>query len=76
MFLHNLLDFVRKAKHQLKIRRGEIAEQPAGRALYLRMTVDERLQHGALTVSFMLLVVTGFMLRYPEAWWVAGIRRV
>jgi cytochrome b subunit of formate dehydrogenase len=40
------------------------------------MTVSERLQHGALAVSFVLLVVTGFMLRYPESWWVAGIRRL
>ncbi|HTQ30903.1 MAG TPA: cytochrome b/b6 domain-containing protein, partial [Opitutaceae bacterium] len=41
---------------------------------YLRMTVHERLQHGTLVVSFMLLVVTGFMLHYPDAWWVVAIR--
>jgi cytochrome b subunit of formate dehydrogenase len=76
MLLHNLSDFLRKARHRLQIRRGEIVEHPAGRALYLRMTLSERLQHGALTVSFVLLVVTGFMLRYPESWWVAGIRRL
>ena len=34
------------------------------------MTVHQRLQHAALAISFILLVVTGFMLRYPEAWWV------
>jgi cytochrome b subunit of formate dehydrogenase len=76
MFGHNLLDFLRKARHQLKVRRGEIVEPPAGRGLYLRMTVSERLQHGVLMVSFVLLVVTGFMLRYPESWWVVGIRRL
>jgi predicted CXXCH cytochrome family protein len=76
MLGHNLLDFLRKARHQLQIRRGEIFEPPAGRGLYLRMTVSERLQHGALAVSFVLLVLTGFMLRYPESWWVAGIRRL
>jgi cytochrome b subunit of formate dehydrogenase len=27
-------------------------------------------------ISFTLLVVTGFMLRYPEAWWVVGIRNL
>ena len=75
MLLHNLLDFVRKSRRQLQIRRGEIEEQPAGHGLYLRMTVSERLQHGALALSFTLLVVTGFMLRYPEAWWVLVIRR-
>lgn len=75
MVLHNLLDFLRKARRQLKIRRGEIAEEQTGHALFLRMTVNERLQHGLLTVSFLLLVLTGFMLRYPEAWWVLVIRR-
>jgi cytochrome b subunit of formate dehydrogenase len=76
MLGHNLLDFLRKARHQLRIRRGEIVEPPAGRGLYLRMTVSERLQHALLMVSFVLLVLTGFMLRYPESWWVAGIRRL
>ena len=75
MLLHNLLDFLRKSKRHMQIRRGELVEPPAGRALYLRMTVGERLQHGALTVSFILLVVTGFMLRYPDAWWVLALRR-
>jgi cytochrome b subunit of formate dehydrogenase len=75
MLLHNLLDFLRKSSRQLKIRRGEIAQEHVGHGLYLRMTVGERIQHGALTVSFLLLVLTGFMLRYPEAWWVLLIRR-
>ncbi len=76
MLAHNLLDFLRKSKRQLAVRRGEIVEPPAGRALYLRMTLGERLQHGALMVSFLLLVVTGFMLRYPDAWWVVLLRRL
>jgi cytochrome b subunit of formate dehydrogenase len=33
-------------------------------------------QHGLLVLSFVLLVVTGFMLRYPEAWWVVAIRNL
>jgi formate dehydrogenase gamma subunit len=40
------------------------------------MTVHERLQHAVLAISFILLVITGFMLRYPEAWWVVAIRDV
>jgi predicted CXXCH cytochrome family protein len=76
MLLHNLLDFLRKARHQLRLRRGEITEEPVGRGLYLRMSVNERFQHVVLMVSFTLLVITGFMLRFPEAWWVAGIRRL
>jgi cytochrome b subunit of formate dehydrogenase len=76
MLAHNLFDFVKKSKRQLAIRRGLLPEPPAGHALYLRMTLGERLQHGALIVSFTLLVVTGFMLRYPEAWWVQFLRRL
>ena len=38
------------------------------------MTLDERIQHGTLLVSFITLVLTGFALRYPDAWWVAPIR--
>ena len=38
------------------------------------MTLEERLQHGALALSFILLVITGFMLRFPDSWWVVSIR--
>jgi cytochrome b subunit of formate dehydrogenase len=75
MLVHNLLDFLRKSKRHMQMRRGELVEPPAGRGLYLRMTVGERLQHGCLMVSFVLLVVTGFMLRYPDSWWVVALRR-
>jgi len=75
MLAHNLLDFVRKARHRLRVRRGaEPAESPAGNALYLRMTLGERLQHAALLLSFTVLVISGFMLRDPEAWWVQTLR--
>ncbi len=76
MFLHNLLDFIRKSKRQLMYRRGLISRPPVAHRLYLRMSLDERLQHGALVVSFITLVLTGFALKYPEAWWVAPIRNV
>jgi len=76
MVFHNMLDFRKKSKRKLMIRRGLIVEPPAGHSLYLRMTLSERLQHGALLVSFILLVITGFMLRYPDAWWVAAIRNL
>jgi cytochrome b subunit of formate dehydrogenase len=76
MSLHNLLDFWKKFRHAMAVRRGEISEPPAGRALYLRMTVNERVQHALLAATFIVLVVTGFMLRFPEAWWVRGIRHL
>jgi formate dehydrogenase gamma subunit len=75
MAAHNLLDFARKARRRLRIRRGAEPAPAAGHALHLRMTLSERLQHGALLLSFTVLVVTGFMLHYPEAGWVGAIRR-
>ncbi len=71
---HNLLDFVKKVRTKIAVQKGEVAEPVLPHRLHLRMTVNERLQHGALVVSFATLVVTGFMLRYPEAWWVVAIR--
>ncbi len=74
MLVHNLLDFIKKAKRQLMIRRGLIEGEHGGHALYLRMSLNERLQHATLVISFITLVITGFALKFPESWWVAGIR--
>jgi len=76
MLIHNLADFLRKSQRRMKLRRGEIEEPYHGHALYLRMTLGERIQHGSLMASFIVLVITGFMLSYPESWWVEGIRRL
>ena len=76
MLFHNFIDFIKKSKRKLMIRRGLITHDVVGHRLYLRMTLNERLQHAVLLLSFMTLVVTGFMLRFPEAWWVEGIRSV
>lgn len=76
MFVHNAFDFARKASHRLRVRRGlEAGEPPVSHALYVRMTANERIQHGLLLVSFTMLVITGFALRYPEAWLFEGVRR-
>ena len=40
---------------------------------YLRMTLNERLQHINLAVNFTLLVITGFALSYSSAFWVTPI---
>jgi len=37
---------------------------------YLRMTYNERIQHFLLLSTFITLVITGFALKYPEAFWV------
>ena len=40
---------------------------------YLRMTLNERMQHLNLGVNFTLLVITGFALSFSTAFWVAPI---
>jgi formate dehydrogenase gamma subunit len=76
MTLHNFLDLFKKVRRKLKVHRGLIEEEHVAHRLYVRMTLHERLQHAVLVICFVLLVVTGFMLRYPEAWWVAAIRNL
>lgn len=48
-----------------------VAENPNHRhdRKYLRWTKIERLQHWLVAGSFILLVLTGFALKYPESWW-------
>ncbi len=43
---------------------------------YLRMTLNERIQHLNLFINFTLLVITGFALKYPEAFWASPITEV
>ena len=76
MFVHNALDFLKKTRRKLAIQKGLIEEEHVAHRLYPRMTVHERWQHAVLMLSFTLLVVTGFALRYPEAWWVVGLRNI
>lgn len=68
MFGHNLLDFWRKLLKHLK--KHDL------HGLYTRMTLFERLQHFLMGSSFIVLAITGFMLHYPDAWWVVYIRKL
>ena len=74
MFIHNIVDFFKKSRRKMLMRRGLLVEEHRGTGLYIRMTVSERIQHVSMMISFMTLVITGFMLRFPEAWWVVSIR--
>jgi len=76
MLIHNVLDMFRKSKNKLLIRRGVLKHPKHGHNLYLRMTKAERIQHVSLMVSFFVLVITGFALRFPDTWWVRHIRDV
>ncbi len=63
MVLHNLLIM----NHYMVKRRRE--QQGEGKTV-TRFTPNEVIQHLALTLSFTILVITGFALRYPGAFWV------
>ncbi len=74
MFFHNAIDFYRKARIKKLKQRGFLREHHYGHSLYLRMSLNERIQHFTLAISFILLVITGFMLSYPNSWWATHIR--
>ena len=76
MFIHNLMDFLKKTKIKKLKGEGKLPEETHRHSLYLRMTLNERIQHMVLAISFITLAVTGFMLQYPDAWWVVFIRDI
>jgi cytochrome b subunit of formate dehydrogenase len=63
MLLHNALDLV------AKLRRGPRAAHEGGEVV--RMGLHFRIAHWLVIASFPTLVLTGFALKYPEAWWAA-----
>ena len=75
MLAHNALDFVHKARRRFALRRGLTAAEHFSPTRYLRMTLNERIQHACLAVSFIVLVITGFALKFPNAWWVVPIQQ-
>jgi formate dehydrogenase gamma subunit len=62
MYFHGGVDFIRK---------WLVSRKRAGVKYYMRLTVNERIQHALLAVGFILLVITGFALKFPDAWWVS-----
>jgi formate dehydrogenase gamma subunit len=67
MILHNFLDWLRKLRRHIA--------QYRSLSTPLRLSLNERVQHGILLVSFLLLVITGFALKFPESFWAAPIVR-
>jgi cytochrome b subunit of formate dehydrogenase len=63
MVLHNTLDLFRKTRNPPP--RPEALDPAAPE----RLSLEFRLAHGLLAVSFIVLVYTGFALKYPESWW-------
>ncbi|MBM3810321.1 MAG: hypothetical protein FJW20_01675 [Acidimicrobiia bacterium] len=67
MLLHNGGDWLRKLRRiRFSPALPAAAVRPSGAE---RMLFWERIQHAVLAVSFLVLVWTGFALKYPEQWW-------
>ncbi len=62
MAFHNVLDFVAKLVRGVPHGGGSREQVP-------RMNWHFRVAHGLTVLSFPILVVTGFALKYPESWW-------
>jgi cytochrome b subunit of formate dehydrogenase len=65
MLLHNGLDLF------AKIRRRKLAHPSAEG--YDRMNLNFRIAHGLVMISFPMLVLTGFALKFPGSWWAAAV---
>ncbi len=63
MVFHNTLSMARKAMTKFWAEMDE-------RGTYRRFTRGMTVGHLVLTLAFVALSVSGFALRYPEAWWV------
>lgn len=61
MLLHNGLDFF------AKLIRG--TPHTSLHKPYTRMNAHFRIAHGLVMLSFPVLVITGFALKFPESWW-------
>jgi formate dehydrogenase gamma subunit len=58
MFVHNGLLFLKKVSAHLR---------SSGRPV-LRMSLSQRWQHAVLALSFIVLAITGFALKFPDSW--------
>ncbi len=58
MAVHNILVWRKKAA----------ARRRAAPRTIVRMNALQRWQHGLLLISFFVLVITGFALKYPDSW--------
>jgi len=74
MVFHNGLDFRKKFFARIKGKQTSHVDKLVGRE-FERLTINERIQHFLLMASFILLVYTGFAMKWPESWWAAPLIR-
>jgi predicted CXXCH cytochrome family protein len=65
MLIHNILDVIRKTIDRIQNQEHYTHVKTTGK-IYLRMNKKERIQHFIMLTSFILLVLTGFALKYPD----------
>ncbi len=76
MGVHNGLDFFKKLRQEYRQRGGGAATFGSGgyndahgpQRWIEWMTLSERWQHGLMAASFIVLVYTGFALKFPDTW--------
>ncbi|MCL7985899.1 MAG: cytochrome c3 family protein [marine benthic group bacterium] len=68
MLVHNAIIMF---KYLRDARRRHVSEPS-----FVRLTRSYILQHVVLVVSFIVLVITGFALRYIDAWWVQALASI
>jgi len=61
MCAYVFLDYLNKLREHYRIMKAE--------AKILRWTLNERIQHLLLVITFVVLAYTGFALRFSHAWW-------
>ena len=73
MLIHNAGDWIRKLiRLRFRNRRDRVTGLPhPGAVLHheMRLFPFERIQHAVLAISFIVLVATGFALKYSDQWW-------
>ncbi|RKZ14717.1 hypothetical protein DRQ53_10855 [bacterium] len=62
MMLHNIIIVGWYIRRKWRLEKGAHMRR--------RFTRDQTIQHASLVISFVVLVISGFMLAYPGAWWV------
>ncbi|RIK63320.1 MAG: hypothetical protein DCC65_16150 [Planctomycetota bacterium] len=53
-----------------------IMEDPRGKHQLVRFSVNHRVQHWVLSALFILLVLTGFPMKFADDWWAAPLVRM
>jgi cytochrome b subunit of formate dehydrogenase len=83
MAAHNGLDFLKKLRRSHRRWRGmetagEDDHDIEAEGFVLRMHLAERFQHATLAMSFLVLVYTGFALKFPDTWlfaWLVALEK-